>query len=218
MKAEATRRNGHSTPLLPVFILISLLSHLLLLLLLAITNALQQPGSESEAGHALSVRITTVQEPLSATGLPAAPHSESTAALDKSQSRPGMHNKPQQPVNEAHSVSQAKERQKISAIELMQKAFDALPAISEATEQTDVPTGRVVIFDRRFRKKLEQARHEQARRRELNASLEEHPEFEVIRDDGDSFTVRTGDKCWNIPVTDVPDPFNSRIVMRDFRC
>lgn len=223
MKAEAIYRHGHTIPLMPVFILLSLLSHLLLLNPFATTTTLLQPGSKPQVSHALSVRIVEpIRELLPATGLPAPPHPEPKAAinrgLDKVPSRPDMLNIPQRPTNQSQSATRATERHKISATELIQKAFNAIPALSEATEQTDVSTERIAIFDLRFRKKLEQARREQGRLRKLNASTEEHPEIEMIRANRDSFTVRMGDKCWNIPVPDDSDPFDTRIVMRDFRC
>lgn len=222
-KAEAINRHGNTNTLMPVFILFSLLSHVLLLISFVTTTTLLQPGGQPQISHALSVKVVEpVREPLPATSLPAPPHPEPKATinrgLDKVPSRPDMQNKPQKLNNQPQSTIHATKRHKISAIELIQKAFNTAPTLSEATEQTDLSTERISIFDLRFRKKLEQARHEQARRRKSNASTEEHPEIEMIRDDRDTFTVRIGDKCWNIPVSDESDPFDTRIVMRDFRC
>ncbi len=222
-KSEAINRHGHTNPLMPVFILLSLLSHILLLIPFATTTTLLQPGSEPQVSHSLSVRIVkTIREPLPSISLPALPHPEPKVSinrgLDKAPSLSGMRNKPQQLINQPQSTTQATKRRKTTAIELIQKAFKAVPAISEATKQTDLPTERIAIFDLRFRKKLEQARREQAERRKSNALLEKRPEIEMIHDDRDTFTVRIGDKCWNIPVPDESDPFDTRIVMRDFRC
>ena len=100
----------------------------------------------------------------------------------------------------------------------MQKAFNTAPAIAEAMERRDSRIGETVIFDLRFRKKLEQLRREQTRRSKPNVSLAKRLEIEMISDYGDYFAIRIDGRCWKIPVPDESNPFDARIVMRDFRC
>jgi len=71
----------------------------------------------------------------------------------------------------------------------------------KSLEQKDSLTGETVLFDLRFRKKLEQVRREQTRRSKLNSALEKRPEIEMIGDYGDFLAVRIDGRCWKTLVS-----------------
>lgn len=104
-----------------------------------------------------------------------------------------------------------------SAGELIEQAQHVAPEIARALESNALLEPSE-IFDPRFRNKLEHARREQIRQRELERARRRQPTVRVTAVRSDSLDLRANGQCWRIPVKRGYDPFDVRIAMRNANC
>ncbi len=131
--------------------------------------------------------------------------------------QPGEHHKKNPPENST-VINDDKEPRKITATELIERAYQAIPDIVKDQEERESLVEPTELFDPKFRKQLEFARREQIRQEELERSLAKPPHVEVTADYGDYIGLRIGNKCWRYPVIYGFDPFDSKIPMLELNC